>query len=95
MTLGCPTLHQLNTSPQIPPNLTFEQASTLPVTVGTAALGLYASKANNGLGLDAPWMEGGRGKYAGEPILVIGGASGVGQHGMSPPQFCFPCGVQC
>lgn len=32
-----------------------------------------------GAGLIAPWTEGGRTAYAGQPILVIGGASGTGQ----------------
>ena len=31
--------------------------------------------------LTAPWLEGGRGKYAGKPFLVFGGSSAVGQFG--------------
>jgi len=65
---------------KIPPNLTFDQASTIPLTLATAAIGFYQKKKAGGIGLDAPWEEGGRGKYAGEPILVIGGSAAVGQH---------------
>lgn len=32
----------------------------------------------------APWKEGGRGKYAGQPIVIFGGSSSVGQFGESP-----------
>lgn len=64
---------------KIPPNLSFDQASTIPLTLATAALGLYNTKPA-GLGLAAPWEADGRGKYAGEPIIVIGGSSAVGQH---------------
>ena len=67
---------------QIPDNLTYDQASTIPVTLATAALGLYQkTRPRGGIGLFPPWQEGGRGKYAGQPILVIGGSSAVGQHG--------------
>ena len=70
---------------QVPPNLTLDEASTIPITVGTAALGLYApkQKPTGGIGLTPGWEESGRDKYAGEPILIIGGASGVGQHGIT------------
>ena len=75
----------LNRTKQLPDNLTFDQASTIPLTLATAALGLYNKKQepNGGLGLYPPWEEGGRGKYAGQPIVIIGGSSSVGQHGMS------------
>ncbi|EKM58616.1 uncharacterized protein PHACADRAFT_253081 [Phanerochaete carnosa HHB-10118-sp] len=65
---------------KIPPNLNFDQASTIPLTLATAAVGLYNDKKGGGIDLDAPWEEGGSNKYAGEPILVIGGSSAVGQH---------------
>ena len=35
-----------------------------------------------GVGLKAPW-DGGRGHYAGQPALILGGASSVGQYGRS------------
>ncbi|PSR72330.1 hypothetical protein PHLCEN_2v11778 [Hermanssonia centrifuga] len=65
---------------KIPPNVTFDQASTIPLTLATASCGLYNTKPNGGAGFSAPWEEGGFGKYAGQPILVIGGSSSVGQH---------------
>lgn len=50
--------------------------------LGVATIGLYGQsrKAHGGAGLVAPW-EGGRDKYHDEPIIVIGGASNVGQNG--------------
>ncbi|KAI0091066.1 GroES-like protein [Irpex rosettiformis] len=69
---------------KIPKNITVDQAATIPLVLATAVLGLYGSKASgsargDGAGLTPPWEEGGRGKYAGQPILVIGGSSAVGQ----------------
>ncbi|PSR83376.1 hypothetical protein PHLCEN_2v5755 [Hermanssonia centrifuga] len=79
------TFQQYTTVPaeivaKIPPNLTLNQASTIPLTLATASCGLYNTKSNSGAGFLAPWEEGGLGKYAGQPILVIGGSSSVGQH---------------
>jgi hypothetical protein len=67
---------------QIPPNVSFEGASTIPLGFATAAVGLYQDfRAHGGIGLVAPWDEGGYKKYTGQPIVVIGGASSVGQFG--------------
>ena len=73
----------LTSSRQIPSNLTFDQAATIPLTMATAALGLYKEQVEplSGAGLSPPWDEGGRGKYAGQPIVILGGSSSVGQHG--------------
>ncbi|GJE88568.1 zinc-binding alcohol dehydrogenase family protein [Phanerochaete sordida] len=67
---------------KIPDSMTLEQASTIPLTVATAALGLYDKRQqpDGGLGLTPPWTEGGRGKYSGQSIFIAGGATGVGQH---------------
>lgn len=66
---------------QIPPSLGFEQAVSVPVGLATAALGLYNDVfPGGGAGLTAPW-DGGRDKYTGQPIVVIGGSSSVGQYG--------------
>ncbi|KAI9507332.1 GroES-like protein [Russula earlei] len=66
---------------KIPDNLTFDQASTIPLGFTTAAIGLYEKKRDRGgAGLVAPWLEGGRGKYAGQAIYIPGGASSVGQY---------------
>ncbi|KIP04739.1 hypothetical protein PHLGIDRAFT_182222 [Phlebiopsis gigantea 11061_1 CR5-6] len=64
---------------KLPDNLSFDEGSTIPLAVGTAALGLYNNKTNRGIGLFPPWEEGGRNKYAGQPIFVYGGSSAVGQ----------------
>lgn len=68
---------------QIPANLNFDQAAAIPLCLNTAALGLYAphSAERGGAALAVPWQPSGRGKYAGQPILVFGGASTVGQFG--------------
>jgi hypothetical protein len=71
---------------QIPDNLSFDQASTIPLGLATAAIGLYQKKKERGgLELVAPWVQGGRGKYAGQPIFITGGASSVGQYGTTLP----------
>ncbi|KZV70273.1 GroES-like protein [Peniophora sp. CONT] len=73
---------------RIPPNITPEQAASVPLALATAALGLYKPKSDvlhpagydlGGAGLTPPWTPGGMGKYAGQAALVIGGSSSVGQ----------------
>ena len=51
--------------------------------MATAAVGLYGKKTDgtSGAELYPPWEDGGRDKYAGQPILVIGAGSNVGCHG--------------
>ncbi|KAI5990855.1 chaperonin 10-like protein [Pisolithus orientalis] len=70
------TLTTSTFSAGIPPNLTYNQAATVPLGLDTAAVGLYSDTL--GAGLTPPWMEGGQGKYPGKPILVYGGSSSVG-----------------
>lgn len=60
----------------IPANLTYDQAATLPLTLDTAAVGLYSD--TFGAGLVPPWTEFGKDKYSGNPILVSGASSSVG-----------------
>jgi len=68
---------------KIPDNLTFDQASTVPLGITTAAIGLYQEKRERGgAGLVAPWADGGRGKYAGQAIYIPGGSSSVGQYAL-------------
>jgi len=68
---------------KIPDNVTFDQASTIPLAFSTAAIGLYQEKRERGgAGLIAPWVDGGRGKYAGQAIYISGGASSVGQYAL-------------
>lgn len=71
---------------QIPENLTFEQAATIPVGLGTAVLGLYTPRTPEDIEcgsaqLTAPWDSDGRGIYAGRPFVVLGASSSVGQYG--------------
>ena len=71
---------------QIPDSLSFEDASTLPSGVGTAAFPLYnPHESATSFKLTPPWAEGGRGKYAGKPIFVVGGAGSMGQFGLYHP----------
>ncbi|KAH7907118.1 chaperonin 10-like protein [Hygrophoropsis aurantiaca] len=67
---------------KIPDQLSFDEATTLPLGIATAAVPLY-SPAPKGLAYEAPWEDHGRGKYAGHPILILGGSSTVGQYGAS------------
>lgn len=64
------------------PNVSFDAAASLPLTLVTAATGLY-TKAPLGAGLRAPWEANGKGHYNGTPILVFGGGSHVGASGTS------------
>jgi len=65
---------------KIPANVSFDAAAAVPAGYSTAGIGLYGPRqADGGAGLVAPWKEGGRGKYANQPILIIGGSTTVGQ----------------
>ncbi|TCD68535.1 hypothetical protein EIP91_010460 [Steccherinum ochraceum] len=72
---------------KVPPSISLDEAASIPIAVNTAAVGLYTSHAQGvgaGVGLTAPWKAGASGKYAGQPILVIGGSSAVGQSSSLP-----------
>ncbi|TFK53686.1 GroES-like protein [Heliocybe sulcata] len=67
---------------KLPSNISLDEAASIPLGLATAALGLYAplpKERFGGAGLPPPW-EDGRGKYAGKPILIFGGATSVGQY---------------
>ncbi|KAI0822578.1 GroES-like protein [Trametes gibbosa] len=67
---------------QIPDNITFEQAATLPLALFTAAMSLYnQSSLPDNLSLRAQpiWKAEGRNAYAGTPAFIIAGAASVGQ----------------
>ncbi|KAI0342998.1 GroES-like protein [Trametopsis cervina] len=65
---------------KIPPEVSFEEAATIPVGFTTAAVGLYHPRTvRGGIALTAPWETDGKGKYSGQPAIVIGGSSSVGQ----------------
>ncbi|TFY59162.1 hypothetical protein EVJ58_g5957 [Rhodofomes roseus] len=61
---------------------TVEEAATIPLALATSAVALYHD-GNGALGgtcgLTPPWEASGRGKYKGQPTVVLGGASSVGQ----------------
>ncbi|KAH9481166.1 Dehydrogenase azaJ [Psilocybe cubensis] len=67
-----------STTSKIPPKYTYDEASTLPMALTTAYSGLY-SKTGNGFGIEAPLTDSAVGKYAGIPIVILGGSSSVGQ----------------
>ncbi|KIK68691.1 hypothetical protein GYMLUDRAFT_215480 [Collybiopsis luxurians FD-317 M1] len=64
-----------DTVAKIPGNLTYSQAATIPLTLATAAVGLYAN-APSGAGLNPTWDP--EIKYQGHSALIIGGSSSVG-----------------
>ncbi|TFK77636.1 GroES-like protein, partial [Polyporus arcularius HHB13444] len=70
------TLIAADLAAKFPENISFDQAATLPVAVATAAIGLYHP--HGATKFVAPWAESGKGKYAGTPLVVIGGSSVVG-----------------
>ncbi|KAH9481174.1 Zinc-type alcohol dehydrogenase-like protein C2E1P3.01 [Psilocybe cubensis] len=63
---------------RIPPNFTYEQVAALPVVLTCAYVGLY-NQQPYGLGIAPPVDESTQGTYAGTPIVVLGGATSVGQ----------------
>ncbi|KZT34760.1 medium-chain dehydrogenase/reductase like protein [Sistotremastrum suecicum HHB10207 ss-3] len=64
---------------KVPSNVTIDEASTIPLGLATAAVGFYNPPEGAGLNLAYPWTEAGRGKYSGQPLVVLGGSSSVGQ----------------
>ncbi|KAG6917713.1 hypothetical protein DXG01_001364 [Tephrocybe rancida] len=72
------TLTYAVTTAKIPAKLSFEDVATIPVALATAYVGLY-NKKPHGLDLKWPTETANQGKYAGKPIVVLGGASSVGQ----------------
>ena len=71
---------------QVPDSVSLDEAATVCSTAVTAVLAFYNHHqvaSSKSLGLTPFWKEDGRGKYNGEPMIIFGGASSVGQHGMS------------
>lgn len=68
---------------QLPDNITLDQGATIPRALIAGAVAFYREKLTMGGGaaLTPFWREGGRGKYANQPILILGGASSLGQYG--------------
>lgn len=64
---------------KVPSNITIDEAATVPVTLTCAYVGLYCEYPH-GLGFKPPTSQEGLGKYAGTPLIVLGGATSVGQY---------------
>ncbi|KAF9528463.1 GroES-like protein [Crepidotus variabilis] len=65
-------------SSKLPTHITYDQAATIPICLGTALSGLY-SEFPHGIGLPTPFIDEGRKAGLGKAIFIIGGASSVGQ----------------
>lgn len=66
---------------QIPPSLSFDEAATIPLAISTAGVGLYGPvERGGGTGLTPPWLNEGRKKYSGQPVVVFGGSGSVGKY---------------
>ena len=77
---------------QIPDIVSFDEAATLAVSVTTAVTTLYnPNEASRSVHLTPPWEKVGMDKYAGKPVVVLGGASAVGQAGANV--VCVPASV--
>ncbi|KAG6842957.1 hypothetical protein H0H87_008972 [Tephrocybe sp. NHM501043] len=63
---------------KISENVSFDEAATLPVGIATALVGYYSPQPH-GAGLVAPFDPSTQGKYTGKPLLILGGATSVGQ----------------
>ncbi|KAG5716491.1 hypothetical protein E4T56_gene13667, partial [Termitomyces sp. T112] len=74
------TLTNSLTTAKIPSHVSFDQAATIPVAAAAAVAGSYLPQPH-GAGLTTPFDASGRGKYAGKPVLILGGATSVGQFG--------------
>ncbi|CAL1717227.1 unnamed protein product [Somion occarium] len=75
------TIAKVDRVAKIPPSVSFEQAATIPVGAAAAYVGLYGIKQKEGgANLTPSWIEGGRGNYTGQPIVIFGGSSSVGQY---------------
>ncbi|EMD31472.1 hypothetical protein CERSUDRAFT_78100 [Gelatoporia subvermispora B] len=71
------TLAEAVVSAKIPNNITFDQAASVPLGLATAALALFDQ---GSAGLPPPWEESGKGRFAGKPFVLFGGATSVGQY---------------
>ncbi|KAF8988414.1 hypothetical protein BDQ17DRAFT_1435032 [Cyathus striatus] len=71
---------------KIPSGWSYDQAVTIPTGLFTAWGGLY-HKDPHGLGLSGPENPLAAGKYANTPIVILGGASSVGQFAIQLARF--------
>ena len=73
---------------QIPAKISYEAASTIPVALAAAYVGLFNTKPH-GLQLPEPLEPSQRGKLAGTPLVVLGGSGSVGQYGKKISLFYY------
>ncbi|KAJ7123603.1 GroES-like protein [Mycena epipterygia] len=78
------TLIDATLAAKIPDSLSFLEAASIPLCLATAALGLAQEfptiiSERGGAGLKPFWEEGAQGYYSGKAILILGGATNVGQ----------------
>ena len=69
---------------QIPENITFEQAASIPLALTTDVTGLYnqsPAPQNLGLRYKPVWEPEGATAYVNTPAFIVGGASSLGQYG--------------
>ncbi|KIJ59658.1 hypothetical protein HYDPIDRAFT_32992 [Hydnomerulius pinastri MD-312] len=65
---------------KIPDNISFDQAASISVGIIPFAVAFYAQQPH-GFAFTAPFKaDGGVGKYAGQPVVIFGGASSLGQY---------------
>jgi len=64
---------------KIPSHLSFDEAAATPCAIAAAVTGLYCAKPH-GAELTLPLEPSERGKDAGKPLIVLGGATSVGQY---------------
>ncbi|KAH0840158.1 hypothetical protein J3R83DRAFT_1141 [Lanmaoa asiatica] len=71
---------------KIPDNVSFDQAAPISTCFNPFAVATYAQQPQ-GIALTPPFETGGLGKYADHPIMIVGGASSLGQYGITafPP----------
>ncbi|KAI0071422.1 GroES-like protein [Panus rudis PR-1116 ss-1] len=73
------TIIRAEITAKLPSNLNFDHAASVPVGLATAFVALYNSE-GGGAHLPPPWRPEGRGKFAGQPIVILGGSSSVGSY---------------
>lgn len=64
---------------KIPSKFCYDDAATIPGALTAAYLSLYGNRPH-GAGFDVPVTPTAVGKYAGTPLIVLGGSSSVGQY---------------
>ncbi|KAH9921178.1 GroES-like protein [Epithele typhae] len=63
---------------KMPENLSFDEATTIPLVLATAVVPMWSKSEMGHTGMPAPWEDGGD-NFKGQPALITGGSSSVGQ----------------